>query len=95
MVYAGLFAAFGRKLGYVKPQLWLNQTCFNDITAGDNGFFYAGPGPDPCSGLGSPIGTRLARLFKATTQVGAPVQWRRERTARRSNAWTAAICVLH
>jgi carboxypeptidase C (cathepsin A) len=70
-LYAGLFAAFGRKLGYVTPKLWLNQTCFTDITVGDNGYFYAGPGPDPCTGLGVPIGTRLARLFNATTTVAA------------------------
>jgi carboxypeptidase C (cathepsin A) len=72
-LYAGLFAAFGRKLGYVTPQLWLNQTCFSDITVGDNGFFRAGPGPDPCTGLGVPIGTRLAKLFKATAADGAAV----------------------
>jgi hypothetical protein len=68
-LYAGLFGAFGRKLGYVTPQLWLNQTCFSDIITGDNGFFRAGPGPDPCTGLGAPIGTRLAKLFKATAVV--------------------------
>jgi subtilase family serine protease len=64
-LYAGLFAAFGRKLGFVTPQLWQNQTCFNDITEGDNGFYRARIGPDPCTGLGTPIGTRLATLFKA------------------------------
>jgi subtilase family serine protease len=64
-LYAGLFAAFGRKLGFITPQLWQNQTCFNDITEGDNGFYRARIGPDPCTGLGSPIGTRLAAWFKA------------------------------
>ncbi|MBV9813881.1 MAG: S53 family peptidase, partial [Acetobacteraceae bacterium] len=64
-LYAGLFAAFGRKLGFVDPTLWANQTCFNDITEGDNGFYRAAPGPDPCSGLGSPIANKLAVLFKA------------------------------
>ncbi|HET7879547.1 MAG TPA: S8 family serine peptidase [Acetobacteraceae bacterium] len=64
-LYAGLFAAFGRKLGYVTPRLWSNQTCFTDITQGDNGYFRAGRGPDPCSGLGAPIGSRLAKLFNA------------------------------
>lgn len=62
-LYAGLFAAFGTKLGFVTPQLWANQLCFNDITEGDNGFYRAGPGPDPCTGIGSPIGTKLASLF--------------------------------
>jgi len=62
-LYAGLFAAFGTKLGWVTPQLYLNQVCFNDITQGDNGAYRAGPGPDPCSGIGSPIGTKLAQLL--------------------------------
>jgi len=60
---AGLFAAFGRKLGYVTPKLWLNPLCFNDITAGDNGGFRADRGPDPCTGLGSPVGVKLSTLF--------------------------------
>jgi hypothetical protein len=62
-LYAGLFAAFGRKFGYVTPTLWLNQTCFNDITSGDNGFYRARVGPDPCSGIGTPIADKLAALF--------------------------------
>jgi kumamolisin len=62
-LYAGLFAAFGRKLGFVTPRLWNNPMCFNDITVGDNGLFRADRGPDPCTGLGSPIGTKIAALF--------------------------------
>lgn len=62
-LYAGLFASFGTKLGFVTPTLWQNQGAFNDITAGGNGFYNAGPGPDPCSGIGSPIGTSIATLF--------------------------------
>jgi hypothetical protein len=66
-LYAGLFASFGTKLGFVTPELYLNQVCFNDITVGDNGAFRAGPGPDPCTGIGSPIGTRLANLLTHPT----------------------------
>ena len=62
-LYAGLFAAFGTKLGFVTPTLWQNPTAFNDITVGENGLFSAQAGPDPCSGLGSPIGTSIAALF--------------------------------
>jgi kumamolisin len=62
-LYAGLFAAFGTKLGFITPKLYANSVCFNDITVGDNGAFRAGVGPDPCTGLGSPIGSRLASLF--------------------------------
>lgn len=62
-LYAGLFASFGTKLGFVTPNLWEDQSAFNDITQGDNGYYRAGPGPDPCSGIGSPIGANIAQLF--------------------------------
>jgi kumamolisin len=66
-LYAGLFASFGTKLGFVTPTLWQNQTAFNDITVGSNGFYSAAVGPDPCSGIGSPIGTSIAALFVEET----------------------------
>ncbi len=69
-LYAGLFAAFGTKLGYISPLLWLNELCFNDITSGDSGTFRARVGPDPCTGLGSPIGAKLAQLL---TRPAAPI----------------------
>ena len=65
--YAGLFAALGTKLGFVTPALWKNQKAFNDITVGGNGFYNAAVGPDPCSGIGSPIGTSMAALFVKPT----------------------------
>jgi subtilase family serine protease len=61
-LYAGLFAAFGTKLGWIAPELWSSHVCFNDITLGDNGSFRAKLGPDACTGLGSPIASRLAAL---------------------------------
>jgi hypothetical protein len=64
-LYAGLFAALGTKLGFVTPKLWANHLCFNDITQGDNGYYRARIGPDPCTGLGSPIGMKLEGLFKS------------------------------
>ncbi len=76
-LYAGLFAAFGRKLSLalpqqlITPQLWLNQMAFTDIVTGDNGFFRAMPGPDPCTGLGSPIGIKLAALFNAAAAAAS------------------------
>ena len=62
-LYAGLFAAFGTKLGFVAPELYLKATCFNDITVGDSGNQRAKRGPDPCTGLGTPNGKKLAALF--------------------------------
>lgn len=62
-LYAGLFAAFGSKLGFVSPTLWKNQMAFHDITNGSNGFYTAAVGPDPCTGIGSPLGVRIGGLF--------------------------------
>jgi len=70
-LYAGLFASFGKKLGFITPTLWQNKNCFNDITVGNNGQYRAAVGPDPCTGLGSPIGTKLAALFGASPIPGA------------------------
>src|SRR5271165_1754152 len=60
---AGLFASFGRRLGFVTPTLWQHHDAFTDITQGNNGAYSATTGPDACSGIGSPIGTSLAGLF--------------------------------
>ncbi|HET6170621.1 MAG TPA: hypothetical protein VFE01_10600 [Terracidiphilus sp.] len=65
-LYAGLFASFGRKLGFVTPKLWSNRKAFNDITVGGNGFYNAAPGPDPCTGVGTLIGTGIAALFASS-----------------------------
>jgi subtilase family serine protease len=67
--YAGLIAACGKKRGLlmaegIGPLLWADHMAFNDITRGNNGKFRARVGPDPCTGLGSPIGTRIAALLK-------------------------------
>jgi kumamolisin len=62
-LYAGLFASFGTKLGFVTPTLWSNQSAFTDITQGNNGYYSAAVGPDPCTGIGVPIGTKIAALF--------------------------------
>ena len=70
-LYAGLFASFGRKRGFITPELYKNQVCFNDIREGDNGQFSAMVGPDPCTGLGSPRAHQLAQRVgsdKATLQ---------------------------
>jgi kumamolisin len=77
-LYSGLFAAFGRKLGFATPTLWQNPEAFLDITQGSNGSFNAAVGPDPCTGLGAPIGTALANLFAAAAG-GMPHARRRHR----------------
>ena len=62
-LYAGLFAAFGRKLGFATPKFYQSPHAFSDITVGNNGVYHARPGPDACTGMGSPIGTELAKVF--------------------------------
>lgn len=61
--YAALFASSGQKLGFVTPKLWANPSDFNDITQGSNGAYKASVGADPCTGLGSPKGSALAKLL--------------------------------
>jgi subtilase family serine protease len=81
-LYAGLFASFGRKLGFVAHDLWSNPICFQDITSGDNGAFPARQGPDPCTGLGVPIGTRIAALLtrsKDASRRARRLSWYRAR----------------
>jgi kumamolisin len=62
-LYAGLFAAINPGVGFVTPALYLDQTGFADITVGDNGAYQARRGPDPCSGIGVPVGAVLEALF--------------------------------
>jgi len=65
-LWAGLTALLNQKLG--KPLGFANPVfyavagsggAFHDITQGDNNGFNAGPGWDPCTGLGRPDGARL------------------------------------
>lgn len=62
-LFAGLFAAFGRKLGWISPKLWATPGAFRLITQGDDSGFVAGATPRPPCGLGSPIGVKLAALL--------------------------------
>ncbi|HZY95835.1 MAG TPA: S53 family peptidase [Candidatus Cybelea sp.] len=56
----------GRRFGFLNPMLYKvpgypgNPGPLHDITTGSNGAYSAGPGWDPCTGLGSPDGARLA-----------------------------------
>lgn len=71
-LYAGLFAAISAKgLGFISPKLWdvANRGCFTDITQGNNGDYDAVVGPDPCTGLGAPVGVKLMELFTQVNQA--------------------------
>ncbi|HZD50305.1 MAG TPA: S53 family peptidase [Silvibacterium sp.] len=72
-LWAGLIALInqqtGKMAGLINPDLYAAPSAFNDITQGNNGAFSAGPGWDPCTGLGSPIGTAVATAV-ATAESG-------------------------
>jgi kumamolisin len=51
--------AKGSPAGFVNPTLYTNAGDFQDITQGNNGTYSAGPGWDPCTGLGSPNGQEI------------------------------------
>jgi kumamolisin len=59
-LWAGLIAlvnqSAGKRSGFVNPTLYANPGAFTDITSGNNNGFSAGPGWDPVTGLGSPVG---------------------------------------
>ncbi len=68
-LWAGLIALLNQKLGapvgFLNPKIYaLGESVFRDITTGNNddsglGFYSAGKGWDPCTGLGSPNGVAL------------------------------------
>lgn len=63
-LWAGLIAlanaANGAGAGLANTALYAAEaTAFHDITSGNNGSFSAAKGWDPCTGLGSPIGTAV------------------------------------
>ena len=68
-LWAGLIAVanqqLGATVGFIQPAIYASKavSAFHDITQGNNGAFSAGPGWDACTGLGSPIATRLIPLL--------------------------------
>ncbi len=76
-LWAGLIArlaqAAGKKFGLLQPLIYVgaspgvDASGFNDITQGNNGAYSAGPGWDPCTGLGSPIGATLLSILTASS----------------------------
>jgi len=75
-LWAGLIArlaqATGKRFGLLQPLIYAGVTPgvdaggFHDIIRGKNGAYSAGPGWDPCSGLGSPDGTAILSRLSAT-----------------------------
>jgi kumamolisin len=69
-LWAGLLALVNQLLrtnvGYVNPLLYSTkvESTFHEITSGSNGNYSAGPGWDPCTGLGSPNGAALVTALR-------------------------------
>jgi kumamolisin len=80
-LWAGLVARInqqmGKPIGFLNPLIYgqvVEAAGFHDIVSGDNGSFRAAKGWDPCTGLGSPDGAKLAAaLTKARTSQAAAV----------------------
>jgi kumamolisin len=69
--------SIGKPAGFINPLLYQAANTardLNDITSGNNGAYFAGPGWDACTGLGSPIGTQVAAA------LGAPPPAQAKRT---------------
>jgi len=69
-LWAGLIALLNQRLGhsvgYLNPLLYGSAAAaLRSITSGDNGQYKAGPGWDPCTGLGTPDGVKLAAALGA------------------------------
>jgi len=68
-LWAGLIALANAQnktaAGFVNPGLYASgaKAAFRDITQGNNGGYSAGPGWDACSGLGSPVGTKVISVL--------------------------------
>jgi kumamolisin len=96
-LWAGLIALAnaqnGTSAGFIQPAIYAakGKAAFNDITSGTNYSgspvgFTAGPGWDACTGLGSPIGTKLISIVNPSTgsSKGGKKKPVRKRAARKS-----------
>lgn len=75
-LWAGLVALFnqqlGKPVGYLNPALYgFPESTFNDITTGNNGAYSAGPGWDPCTGVGSPNGQAILSALQAAATAAS------------------------
>jgi kumamolisin len=94
-LWAGLVAVanqqLGTQVGFIQPAIYAAKavSAFNDITQGNNGAFSAGPGWDACTGLGSPIASKLIPLLapaSASTKSSTKLSGKWARTALKAAA---------
>ena len=87
-LWAGLIAVANAQnkssAGFLNPTLYANPAAFRDITSGNNGAYTAGPGWDPCTGLGSPIGTSIVSALATSTSSGSGRKGAKSAAAKRA-----------
>ncbi|MEO6802903.1 MAG: peptidase S53, partial [Granulicella sp.] len=77
-LWAGLIAVANaqnkRSSGFLQPTIYAAKakSSFRDITSGNNDGYSAKVGWDPCTGLGTPIGSKLVTLFASAAAKPAP-----------------------
>jgi kumamolisin len=91
-LWAGLVARInqqmGKSIGFLNPLIYsqaVEAAGFHDVTQGNNGAFNAGPGWDPCTGLGSPDGVPLETALTGTPSAQSTAS-ERSRRSRESAA---------
>jgi kumamolisin len=91
-LWAGLVARMnqliGKPVGFLNPLIYsqaVEASGFHDVTQGNNGAFSAGPGWDPCTGLGSPDGIPLEGALTGTPSARSTAS-ERSRRSRESAA---------
>jgi kumamolisin len=70
-LYAALTARINQRLGtmagLMTPLLYASpQQAFRDVRTGGNGYYNAGIGWDPCTGLGVPVGTGIEAMLRGS-----------------------------
>ena len=76
-LWAGLIAVAnkqnGKAAGFINPKIYAAKakSGFRDIISGNNPGFSAGPGWDACTGLGTPVATRLIPLLAGASSTSA------------------------
>lgn len=89
-LWAGLVAVanqqLGAQVGFIQPAIYAAKgaPAFNDIQVGNNGAFEAGPGWDACTGLGSPIASKLISLLGAANSGSKSPTKKSSKLARRT-----------
>jgi kumamolisin len=94
-LWAGLIAVAnaqnGKSAGFIQPAIYAakGKAAFNDITSGTNYAgtpvgFKAGPGWDACTGLGSPIGTKLITVVNPGGSASAKRKGQPQRRPKKS-----------